>query len=213
MFWHGSGSDGCRAVPGCFTCHADWWMPLFLLKQSNTALAVLPANAMVLQRSPESWHRSTFPGNLYLSSRHLSPTAWPVLWVWQGSAQLSPPRKRRSFPRLSSLCEINGQWGMDAVLLADWDCDPSLLCSFKFFSSHTWRCQYCLGFAGQDWCLLKIALGCLTQVEMSFKEVNVLVLLVQARSTHLSSSCSSCCQHSSGIGCRGCCLLLPPSKH
>lgn len=167
MFWHGSGSDGCRAVSDCFTCHAPGKCLLSFSKQSNTALPVLPDDVMVLQHSPELCHRSTFlqetstcPANIYHPQPDCSVLAGlcPAVSFHQRKEGVSPAR-------LSLLCEINGQCGMDAVLLADWDSDSSLLCSFRYFSSHIWRCQFCLGFAGQGWCLLKIVLSCLTQVE------------------------------------------------
>lgn len=136
-------------------------------KQSSTAPVVLPATAMVLQHSPEPWHMSAFLQETSIcpaSIHHPQPDQCGV----SGRAPPScpfPPEKGRSFPRLSLLCEINGQCGVDAVLLSDCDSDSSFFCSFQCFSSHIWRGQCCLGFAGQGWCLLKIALSYLTQVE------------------------------------------------
>lgn len=138
-------------------------------KQSNTntALAVLPADAMVLQHSPEPWHRSAFlqeTSACPASICHPQPDQCCVSGRALPSC-LNPPDEGRSFPRLSLPCEINGQCGTDAVLLADWDGDPSLFYSLRHFSSHIWRHQCCLGFSGQGWCLLKIAVSCLTQVD------------------------------------------------
>lgn len=136
-------------------------------KQNNTALAVLPANAMDLQHSPEPWHRSAL-----LQKTSTCPASicypQPDRCCVSGRALpscLFPPEKRRSFSRLSFLCEVNGQRGMDAVLWLTGIVTLQCCVPSDVFPPTFGDVSIVWALLGKVGACLKIALSCLTQVE------------------------------------------------
>lgn len=165
MFWHSSSLDGCKAVSG-WPVSAVMQTGDCLLsssKQSDLAPAVLPAHAVVLRCSRWPRHLSAF---LQETSARPAGICHPRPDQHRVSGRalpscLLPPEEGRSFPRLRLLREINASVGQMLCFLAGWAVNPLLSCSLSCFSSHFWRCRCCLGFPGQGWCLIQIALSCL----------------------------------------------------